>query len=84
MSDISDVTLQPSDTLTASPNIRTVRNSTWFAMVSLEPITMPLKNWRGSVTATSMATAAARAVRAAKKANPNCYAKSITIVIEKT
>lgn len=83
MSEIPEGAIQADVYSIEQPIVRNVRNSTWAAIVSLEPLTAPVVTWRGTVSGGTMATAAARAIRAARKANKGVHAKSLVVVIQK-
>ncbi len=78
-----DPTVQTDTPVVESELAPNTRKQTWRAIVSLEPITSPVKTWRGELSGTNGAVIANRAVRAARKAFPGTHAKSLTIVVEK-
>jgi hypothetical protein len=83
MSEQTEVDSEATDPSGDDPlGVESPANAFW-AIVSLEPVTSPVKTWRGTIHGTSMSGCASKAVRAARKAYPGTRAKSIVIVLEK-
>jgi hypothetical protein len=83
MSEQIDVDSEATDPTSDDPIEAESPANAFLAIVSLEPVTSPVKTWRGTIQGTSMSGSASKAVRAARKAFPGTRAKSIVIVLEK-
>ena len=83
MSEIPGADFSATASSDGMPITKKAAKSQWRVIVSLEPVTAPVITWRGDIACTSMSTAAARGIRAARKANPGRKAKSLSLVVEK-
>lgn len=83
MNDSQDHECATTDTSADTAIVSKTAKTAFHAIVSLEPWTSPIVTWRGEVIAANMSTAAARAIRSARKAFPGQHAKSISLVVEK-
>ena len=83
MTEIQNVDVSATTPSEEAPIEKKAAKTIWRVMVSLEPVTSPVINWRGEISCGSMATAAARGIRAARKANPGRKAKSLSLLVEK-
>jgi hypothetical protein len=83
MSEIQESTISTSESSDEALIEKKAAKTTWRVVVSLEPVTSPILTWRGEFQCGSMSTAAARGIRAARKANPGRKAKSLSLVVEK-